>query len=228
MKPIHAQAHKPLPGGMMSPSLEQATGWWISYLDLAPKFFRRFDMWSLAKHIIAWSDASGEGRWLCAMIRMSDGRYMWTRTRVGDDLYNQFLFRRDNQIQAQELLRTILIFMTFQKELKGNFVSCFTDNNSVLHGLTKGRASSHSPDINTLVGRTWLHLAKEHIAIHFYRVESKANPTDGPTRNTCELQDKIGAQFVAPVLPCWALNVWLPLRPNSDDLAFCDPYPSSA
>ena len=39
LKPLHAQAHKPLPGGMMSPSLEQATGWWISYLDLAPKFF---------------------------------------------------------------------------------------------------------------------------------------------------------------------------------------------
>ena len=223
VKPLHAQAHKPLPGGLMSPALENAVEWWMAYLDTAPRFFRRFDMWALAKHIVAWSDASGEGRWLCAMIRLVDGEYLWTRMKVEDELYNQFLWRQDNQIQAQEMLSTILIFSTFVRELKGNSVTAFADNNSILHCLTKGRASFQSPDLNALVGRTWLHIAKHQIFPHLCRVESKANPTDGPARKDCSLSRKLKARYVQPSLPYLALHVWQPLRPNSDDKEFFHP-----
>ena len=39
------------------------------------------------------------------------------------------------------------------------------------------------PESNTAVGRLWLELAAASVDLHVARVESGANPADGPTRD---------------------------------------------
>ena len=126
---------------------------------------------------------------------------------VPDDIYDQFLWRKGCQTQGQELLSTLLILGTFGEMVKDNLFTCYTDNMSILHALTKGSASKDAPDLNLLVGRTWLRVAKQQIGWHLFRVESKANPTDGPTRQDCSLMDYLEAEWMQPELPSWCIDV---------------------
>ena len=52
----------------------------------------------------------------------------------------------------------------------------------------------------------------------FYRVESKANIADGPTRPDqvgCSVLSQLGAIEFHPYLPGWLLNLW---HPFADDV----------
>ena len=140
---------------------------------------------------------------------------------VPDDIYDQFLWREDCQIQGQELLSTLLILGVFGDMVKGNLLTCYTDNMSILHALTKGSASKDAPDLNLLVGRAWLHVAKQQIGWQLFRVESKANLTDGPTRDDCSLMDYLEAEWMQPKLQSWCIDVWKPLKWKEWDDMMC-------
>ena len=86
VKPLHAQAHRPLPGNVCSPALQFSMAWWLDYLTESPSFCRSLARWDRADHFVAWSDASGEHRILAALIRNPAGRFWWTRMRVPDEI----------------------------------------------------------------------------------------------------------------------------------------------
>ena len=62
--------------------------------------------------------------------------------------------------------------------------------------------------MQSLNRETVLHLAECDSDLHVARVESKANIADGLTRNFLDDLITLNAQFVSPVLPRWAADVW--------------------
>ena len=123
----------------------------------------------------------------------------------------QFLPRRDNQIGVQEALAVWLLVTYFKKLLGGALLTLHVDNDGVTAAYIKG--SSDSPAVNSMAAIFWFFVSKEHLHPMIYRVESKANLEDGPTRpdNGCSLL----REFAAAELPAYLLgglaNLWHPV-----------------
>ena len=56
-------------------------------------------------------------------------------------------------------------------------------------------------DLTNYIGRVWQDCARLDIGLMLYRVPSKSNIADGPTRYDLTTLEKFKAQFVPPVLP---------------------------
>ena len=107
-----------------------------------------------------------------------------------------------------EMLAIALAIGTFQGCLKGSLWSCFTDNDSVLGTMLSGGAGMSAQDLTNYIGRVWQDCASLDIGLMLYRVPSKSNIADGPTRYDLMTLEKFKAQFVPPVLPPWVEDVW--------------------
>jgi len=73
-----------------------------------------------------------------------------------------------------------------------------------------------------MVAVFWLFIAKHQMHSVFYRVESKANIADGPTRPDelgCSLLSQLGAMEFPAYLPGWLLNLW---HPFANDALACE------
>jgi hypothetical protein len=99
-----------------------------------------------------------------------------------------------------------LAIETFQGQLAGNMASFFIDNAGVMAGFVKG--SSRSAEQNIIIGESWMEFARNQMAVQFWRVASKANCADGPSRHDFDLMLEIGAQFVPPELPAYLWTLW--------------------
>jgi len=204
LKALFAQANKPLPFGAMSPRLRAACKWICQYLLTRPASVYR-SINETRQKVTTWSDASGKDRWLAVVVCV-DGRYLWTRCQIQQDLIDVFIPREDNYIGLLELLAPILAWATFRAELQGRLWSAFIDNQGVVHNLFKGTAASEEADF--LVGKLWLELAVSETALFVQRVESKANVADDPTRNSTVFLEKLGACWKEPALPRWIHDIW--------------------
>lgn len=87
------------------------------------------------------------------------------------------------------------------KELKGQRLVHFIDNDSARDSLIKG----YSPVIESgrLVGASWLLDAELQIYSWFARVPSEANISDGPSRGSFEELISVGAIVVECHMPAW-------------------------
>ena len=65
-----------------------------------------------------------------------------------------------------------------------------------------------SPEINLMVGKIWLWVAREQIALVIVRVESHANIADGPSRNDYSYMQRLNAMEVSPEWPDWIYAIW--------------------
>ena len=70
------------------------------------------------------------------------------------------------------------------------------------------KGSSRLPEVNSGIGRLWLDMARERIALVLARVESKANVADGPTRDVFDYLDRLDAKYIEPLLPTWCKDLW--------------------
>ena len=87
-------------------------------------------------------------------------------------------------------------------------------------------------DANVLIGKWWLEMARQKTAVELWRVESKANPSGGPSRFRLDTMDKLGAQYVHPKLPRYVVDFWAPVNPQwqmsrvavseQETVTFCD------
>ena len=77
---------------------------------------------------------------------------------------------------------------------------------SVLHAVTKGAGGG--PEVHLLIGRLWLELAEGQVDLRVGRVESRANVSDGPSRDDLSLIALLKAMWVEPVLPEWVFQFW--------------------
>ena len=204
VKPFYAQANDPRPGGGASWALRFASNWWVQYLVSKPK--AEYPLSGKRNHVLAWTDAAGESRWLAAVVYIQGRGYLYTRMRVPDAVWAQLLPREDHQIGMQELLAVPLLLATFAGELEKSLLTVAIDNQGVLLGLIGGRAGAD--DLNMSIGRTWLQVADMGVGLHAVRVESAANLADGPTRDNFKEMEHFGATFVEPVMPEWVYHIW--------------------
>jgi hypothetical protein len=90
--------------------------------------------------------------------------------------------------------------------LEGAAITVFCDNQVALHSFIRG--SSASKELNQLVGCMWLEAARHRWGLHLLRVESEANPADGPSRQDYELMKTMGAIRCPAAVPGWANDIW--------------------
>ena len=160
---------------------------------------------------MCWTDASGEARLIAAAIA-TPGQVWFCRAYVPDWIWNQLLPRADNQIGVQEALAVLLLVASFEGLLKGSLVTICVDNDGVSYSLLNG--SSKSPEVNSFVAYFWLANAKLQLDSVFFRVTSKSNIADGPTRPDkvgCTLLQSLGAIERPALLPGYLVALWFPL-----------------
>ena len=73
----------------------------------------------------------------------------------------------------------------------------FIDNAGTMAGFAKGPSASAKQNI--MIGESWMEFAGSRIAIQFWRVASKCNCADVPSRLDFCFMQKLGARFVEPV-----------------------------
>ena len=161
--------------------------------------------WWKREHVRVFTDASGEDRCIAAVIVVG-GVWKYTWMKVPDRIWESLLPRQDNQIGVTEAMAVALALETFKPELEGNLVSCFVDNQGTMHGFIKGR--SQSTEQNLIISEAWMEMARQRISITFWRVASKCNCSDGPSRLDFALMKKKGAHLVQPVLPQYLYQLW--------------------
>ena len=152
-----------------------------------------------------WTDAAGESRMIAAVMEIA-GKWYYTYMKVPDDVWDQFLQRNDHQIGVQEMLAVVLAVYTFHSWLLESRITNFIDNNGVLMSIIKG--SARCPEVAAMIARLWAWMAMAASAYVVGRVESKANIADGPTRDRFVLLQRLQAQYVSPILPQWASDLW--------------------
>ena len=204
IKPFFAQANAPLPHDRASWQLLQAAAWWIDYFAISPASTIPCGQ-GARTHVHAWTDAAGTSRWLAAVIHVG-GSFWWTRARIPDAVWHQFIPRGDEQIGGQELIAVPLLTGTFRHLLRGAFATIAIDNMGVVGGLIAGRGAAD--DHNAAIARVWLDFAELSIAPYIIKVETSCNVADGPTREDFSFLNRIGAHWVPPCWPSWISDFW--------------------
>jgi len=210
--PFHAQQNDPLPGGAISRRWTMSARWWLRYLEERGPTVRALDSED-RQTVRCFTDAAGVSRGVAAVVLLGD-EIFYCATVVPQDLWDQFIDRKDHQIGVQEALGVALLFGTFGDMLTGKLVLCFVDNDGVRHSLTKGTAKA--PEVRHVAGELWLECARRQVALFLARVESKANIADDPSRGDVTLLTSLGAVRREAVWPGWAKNLWTGLRPVCD------------
>ena len=187
----------------------------VEYIKQQPNT-ERFANVDERPHIVTWGDACGENR-LIASVVVHSGRMWWTVWYAPEELVEEFLPRKDGEIQLLEMLAIAFTLGTFEAVLKGALWTNFTDSDAVLGTMLSGAAGVSSADMTNYIGRLWLHCSSLDIGLQLYRVPSKANISDGPFRRDLSVLEKFGAAYVPPVLPSWVADVWQKLDFSSGD-----------
>ena len=80
------------------------------------------------------------------------------------------------------------------------------DNLGVVGNLIAGRSSA--ADHNAAIAQVWLDIAAMNVAPHFLKVDTACNLADGPTREDLSLIQRLGATWLEPRWPAWAMDFW--------------------
>ena len=119
----------------------------------------------------------------------------YTSCEVSAELVSSWLPRKSYMGQL-ELLATVLALSTWSRTLQERHVILFVDNDSAASGLVKG----YSPQLDSgaIIGQFWLSVAEQKLSVYIDRVESKSNPSDGPSRLDYTLMHEWGASWTTP------------------------------
>ena len=93
-----------------------------------------------------------------------EGRFLWTRIKTPQHIWDQFEPRKDSQIGFQELLGLVLLVGTFSSFLRGSLWISFGDNDGITHALAKG--GGHNEECNMAIGKIWLQVAELDADLH--------------------------------------------------------------
>ena len=121
--------------------------------------------------------------------------FFYTSAEVSSSLVSSWL-QRQSYMGQLELLATVLAVSTWGPLLQERYVILFVDNDSAASGLVKG----YSPQLDSgaIIGQFWLSVAKLKSNLYIDRVESKSNPSDGPSRLEFSLMHQWGARWTTP------------------------------
>ena len=207
LKALHAQIHQPTQGFRVSHWLDRCLRWWRAFLLQQPVLWR--GVATRRPHVVTWCDAAGKTRMAGAIVFINE-RWYWTRWLVPQWMVDQFCPREDNYIGLLELVGVVLTWSTFKTAIAGSFWTAYCDNSGVVHGCANGSTNGLlTNDVNNMIGRFWLEIAKADVSFFIAQVETDANGSDEVTRvQVSQLVEKLEAEWVAPVVPQWFENIW--------------------
>ena len=169
------------------------------FLQLAPD--RRVWVESAERPLLLYTDASDvpdrvPQRALGAcLIDPSSQLFTYTSCEVPQTVVDTWLPKKSHMGQL-ELLAAVLALDTWQRRLAEASVLLFIDNDSAAANLVKGYSAKS--DSAAIVGQFWLLAAHLQLSVYIDRVESKSNPSDGPSRLDFQFMHEMGASWTDP------------------------------
>ena len=103
---------------------------------------------------------------------------------------------KKNHMSQLEILAAPLALQTWRDKLLRRDVILFIDNEGACSNLVKGY--SPQTDSSAIVGQFWLMACSLELNVYVDRVESKSNPSDGPSRLDCSTLTSMGSIWTDP------------------------------
>ena len=199
----------------LTPALSKALAHVLEVLSLRPQrevyLAARAVPRFLGASDAAWEGGKGSGGFL---VVNSPGAESETRTgravAMGRDVYDKWGYYHTYIAQLELLM--VLAAVIFEPELRGRQGVWFIDNVAALMALIKG--SSDNADLDSLTGQIHGALFARGIGMYFEWVESKANWSDGISREGLRDEWHRANGFKAAWCTMPSLIPGLPLRPT--------------
>lgn len=174
----------------VSPWLRRSLQWWLQFIEAdvrltrTPKDYTR-------QVVRSWTDAAGKTRKV-AVILLARGVWWYTEAVIPKKIWARFLVRKNHGMNLQELLAVIIAMATFEPELWESLWLEFCDSTAAMGALLNGGTDDCvSRDANICVSKYWMETARIKTEPHLERVESKANPSDQPSRDVKEIVERL-------------------------------------
>ena len=181
LRPLYARLHhsgRSAPGSPLNPEITASLVFWIDLLHM-PHFRRILELphcKTPAK--VLYTDATGHGDLGFVLYEGSSTPSSWAASRVPDEVTST-LSERITQVTAFELLAPRWSIMQ-SPQLRNCRVDLYIDNQAAEHILRKG--ASAAPDLNLIADKFWHLIFERNITLRVFRVPSKENPSDAPSR----------------------------------------------
>ena len=168
----------------------------IHFLDFAPS--RRLYL-DVTSPVILYTDASDvperTPRQVLGAVLIDQDTILHTYWPVSPAIISRWI-QKKNHMSQLELLAAPLALATWRQRLERRDILLFIDNEGACANLVKGFSSQ--ADSSAIVGQFWLMACSLELNIYVDRVESKSNPSDGPSRLDCSFLTSIGSRWTNP------------------------------
>ena len=190
LRPLFRQQYNPLRGGRLSGELRQCLEWWLHALQ---NFQAQAVPWTPApQKVTMFTDARSTPPRVAAVL-VVDGTFLYTDWEPDPSTLQIFSERKDNQIMGLELLAIAVGICTFEHLVRGKTLRVYCDNVGGERALAAGAAKS--PDHNKLIHAVWMIAMRLGLAVWTYRVPTKDNIADLPSRESYELLAQVSEGY---------------------------------
>ena len=178
LRRIFHRAHKSKTNTLNAP-LKRVLVWWKAMLT-AGTFYKEIALGDdPRKPCLLYTDATGKGSMGYALYS-SDGNIIAWSQLIRPPLCAALLKPRKNQVTAWETLAPVWAVSQEAERLKRRKVHIFIDNEGARFALEKG--SSTVDDINGFCGALWALVSQLRAEVTIFRVPTKENAADAPSR----------------------------------------------
>jgi hypothetical protein len=182
LRALFRQQYDPMMGSKLSNELRLSLQWWLHALE------------HLQTQTVPWEPAVLEATLFTdarstpprvAAVLVVDGVYHYTDWAPDAAMMATFAERKDNQIMGLELLGIAVGICSFEELIRGRSLRVYCDNVGGERALASGAATS--VDHNRLVHAVWMRALQLGLSLWSYRVPTKDNIADLPSREEYEL-----------------------------------------
>ena len=164
--------------------LEAAIDWWMKSLFNAPPREIPLNLSSMDT-VVTYSDGEGSDAGVGVAIwstRLPQMRPQAGFTFVPDPIRRLWAYQKDSDVDILEVeaIGPLILLENWKDVLQHCLWVHYIDNNGALAALINGSSSVLQADL--IVGETWARVARQKVLPWFDRVDTKANPVDGISR----------------------------------------------
>ncbi len=180
IRPIYARQYSHVHNdSTLTDDLRHSLHWWHAFLT-TQDLHRLIHLNSPQRPVLlVYTDATGSGDLGFATYKNTTHCHDWAATSTPPAL-NDLLLPRETQVNAHETIAAFWAVANLMPVLPHVQIHLFIDNTTAQAILTNGTSSA--TDLNHLAAAFWLMAAANDADILIFRVASKANPADAPSR----------------------------------------------
>jgi hypothetical protein len=207
LRPIYNRQYSTVPStslGTIRPCLE----WWLTFLT-TQDLHRVIKLNTDARPtLVLYTDATGGGA-LGYAAYVKGTCLSWAQATTPAAIAAQLL-PRETQVNAHETIAALWAICAHSDVLATYQIHLYIDNTAAQHILRKGTAAVS--DLCQLAGAFWLLAAARDADVHIFRVPSKSNPADAPSRG----EAPAGANQPPTITDIMAIDQWMRLAATPD------------